>query len=413
MRGFLEDLDFRRWILRLTAARRDVLDHRRAARLGALRYRRGIARRHHHIRRHERVRCRHAGDARGERSRHCVPGSVRPRSGAVRSVDPGSAREGRRPSLSRDAARPRRRVTARAIHGFGCSLSRDDRVRRRARAPHGDSRRGEQRRASADRRRCRSLRRRTARSRHSRRIRGRSPIDMLDRLGVLDARPLLIHCVRVDEGDIAAIVRSGCAVAHCPISNSKLGHGVAPLVELLAAGVTVGLGSDSVASNNRMDLLDEARVALLSQRTRLQSFETPSAADVLELATLGAPRRSAWPTSSGRSRKGSRPTSRPSRSTPSPRRRIRRRPLSSRSAALRRRSWPWPGNRSCPADGSPAGARNLPRGCRSWVMRSPIGSTPGGKRDRSDNGAIGIRSCRVAGVRITCCRAFRHMQLRP
>jgi cytosine/adenosine deaminase-related metal-dependent hydrolase len=118
-------------------------------------------------------------------------------------------------------------------------------------------------------------------------IRGRSPIDLLDRLGVLDARPLLIHCVRADEGDIAAILRTGCAVAHCPISNAKLGHGVAPLVELLGAGVTVGLGSDSVASNNRLDLLDEARVALLTQRTRLSSFGTPSAADVLELATLG------------------------------------------------------------------------------------------------------------------------------
>jgi cytosine/adenosine deaminase-related metal-dependent hydrolase len=77
-------------------------------------------------------------------------------------------------------------------------------------------------------------------------------------------------------------------VAHCPVSNAKLGHGVAPLVELLSAGITVGLGSDSVASNNRMDLLEEARIALLSQRARLESFETPSAADVLELATLGS-----------------------------------------------------------------------------------------------------------------------------
>jgi 5-methylthioadenosine/S-adenosylhomocysteine deaminase len=104
---------------------------------------------------------------------------------------------------------------------------------------------------------------------------------------VLGVHPLLIHCVRVDESDIAAIVRTRCTVAHCPVSNAKLGHGVAPLVELLAAGVQVGLGSDSVASNNRMDLLEEARIALLAQRWRLASFETPSASDVLELATLG------------------------------------------------------------------------------------------------------------------------------
>jgi 5-methylthioadenosine/S-adenosylhomocysteine deaminase len=57
--------------------------------------------------------------------------------------------------------------------------------------------------------------------------------------------------------------------------------------ELLAAGVPVGLGSDSMASNNRMDLLEEARLALLAQRVRLSSHETPDAAAVLEMATVG------------------------------------------------------------------------------------------------------------------------------
>jgi 5-methylthioadenosine/S-adenosylhomocysteine deaminase len=78
-----------------------------------------------------------------------------------------------------------------------------------------------------------------------------------------------------------------CSVAHCPASNAKLGHGIAPLNELLAAGITVGLGSDSMASNNRMDLLAEARLALFAQRARLGSNSTPSAATVLDLATLG------------------------------------------------------------------------------------------------------------------------------
>lgn len=99
--------------------------------------------------------------------------------------------------------------------------------------------------------------------------------------------PLLIHCVRVDDRDIAAIAASRSAVAHCPASNAKLGHGVAPLAEMLAAGVIVGLGSDSMASSNRMDMLEEARLALLAQRARLRSSETPAAADVLELATIG------------------------------------------------------------------------------------------------------------------------------
>jgi len=121
-------------------------------------------------------------------------------------------------------------------------------------------------------------------------VRGASPIRMLERTRVLDVRPLLIHCVRADEEDIAAIARHDCAVAHCPASNAKLGHGVAPLVGFLEAGVRVGLGSDSVASNNRMDLLDEARLAILMQRATLRRHDVVTAAAALELATLGGAR---------------------------------------------------------------------------------------------------------------------------
>jgi 5-methylthioadenosine/S-adenosylhomocysteine deaminase len=109
----------------------------------------------------------------------------------------------------------------------------------------------------------------------------------MESLDVLSARTLLIHCVRVDAEDIRAIAGARCSVAHCPASNAKLGHGIAPIDELLAAGVPVGLGSDSMASNNRMDLLDEARLALLAQRARLSSHETPDAAAALEMATVG------------------------------------------------------------------------------------------------------------------------------
>lgn len=116
--------------------------------------------------------------------------------------------------------------------------------------------------------------------------RGETPIRLLERLGVLESKPLLIHCVRVDRHDVVAIASSESAVAHCPVSNAKLGHGVAPLTELLAEGVTVGIGSDSMASNNRMDILEEARIALLAQRARLGSSETPGAVEMLELATI-------------------------------------------------------------------------------------------------------------------------------
>jgi cytosine/adenosine deaminase-related metal-dependent hydrolase len=120
--------------------------------------------------------------------------------------------------------------------------------------------------------------------------RARTPIALLQTLGVLDVDPLLIHCVRVDDDDIRTIASHRCAVAHCPASNARLAHGVAPLAELLAAGVDVGLGSDSVASNDRMDLLDEARLALLFATARAREPNTVSSARVLELATLGGAR---------------------------------------------------------------------------------------------------------------------------
>jgi 5-methylthioadenosine/S-adenosylhomocysteine deaminase len=119
------------------------------------------------------------------------------------------------------------------------------------------------------------------------RPRAASPIALLDALGVLTQQPLLIHCVQIDERDVAAIARHDCPVAHCPISNAKLGHGVMPLVEMLAADVRVALGSDSMASNNRMDLLAESRAALLAQRARTRRHDALSASRILELATLG------------------------------------------------------------------------------------------------------------------------------
>jgi cytosine/adenosine deaminase-related metal-dependent hydrolase len=120
--------------------------------------------------------------------------------------------------------------------------------------------------------------------------RARSPIELLDRLGALDRGPLLIHCVRVDEDDIKIMTRRSCSVAHCPASNAKFGHGIAPLLPLVSAGIRVGIGSDSVASNNRMDILDEARLAVLIHRAATQRHDAFGAHQALELATIGGAR---------------------------------------------------------------------------------------------------------------------------
>lgn len=120
--------------------------------------------------------------------------------------------------------------------------------------------------------------------------RARSPIELLARTGVLALRPLLIHAVRVDADDIARIAAAGAAIAHCPVANARLGHGIAPVTAMLAAGVTVALGSDSVASNNRMDLLEEARIAQLMQRAQRHAWNTLDAAALLRMATLDGAR---------------------------------------------------------------------------------------------------------------------------
>jgi len=120
--------------------------------------------------------------------------------------------------------------------------------------------------------------------------RGRSPIEMLDRNGLLDVRPLLIHAIRADARDVELIAARDAAVAHCPVSNAKLGHGIAPLCAMLAAGVRVGLGSDSVASNDRMDILGEAQAATLLQSVALQQPDAIEARRALELATIGGAR---------------------------------------------------------------------------------------------------------------------------
>src|SRR5438876_332006 len=81
-----------------------------------------------------------------------------------------------------------------------------------------------------------------------------------------------------------------CSVAHCPASNAKFGHGVAPLLPMLAAGIPVGIGSDSVASNNRMDILDEARLAVLTHRAATRRHDAFGAHQALALATIGGAR---------------------------------------------------------------------------------------------------------------------------
>ncbi|MGH9820854.1 MAG: amidohydrolase family protein, partial [Pyrinomonadaceae bacterium] len=105
--------------------------------------------------------------------------------------------------------------------------------------------------------------------------------------GVLKTKPLLVHCVTASDSDIEIIQRTGASVAHCPKSNAKFGHGWAPFEQFLDVEIPVGLGSDSVASNNVCDMLEESRFAVLAGRNRDGRKRFVSAREALGAATLG------------------------------------------------------------------------------------------------------------------------------
>ena len=114
-----------------------------------------------------------------------------------------------------------------------------------------------------------------------------SSIKYLAEIGVLEAKPLLAHCIRTDENDWKLIRESGSSIAHCPKSNAKFGHSVAPLEKFLDNNLRIGLGSDSVASNNTCDLLEEARFATLTARAREDKTRLIFAKELIEMMTLG------------------------------------------------------------------------------------------------------------------------------
>jgi len=114
---------------------------------------------------------------------------------------------------------------------------------------------------------------------------GKSPIELMNDLGLFEHGVLAAHCVHVSAADIAIMAEKGVRVAHNPGSNMKLASGVAPLPQMLAAGICVGLGTDGTASNNNLDMLEELRLsALLHKVNTLDPLVIP-AAKAVELAT--------------------------------------------------------------------------------------------------------------------------------
>ena len=117
---------------------------------------------------------------------------------------------------------------------------------------------------------------------------GATPIRYLERLGVLGPRMIGVHCVWLDDEEIALMGARGAGLAYCPGSNMFLGDGITRIPEMLRAGVRIGLGTDGGCTNNRLSVFDEMRACSLLQRVRLLDGTALSAETAFDLGTRSA-----------------------------------------------------------------------------------------------------------------------------
>ena len=126
--------------------------------------------------------------------------------------------------------------------------------------------------------------------RESLKAHGMRPLQRLKNLGLLGPNLIAVHAVHLTPEEISLLAEQGCHVAHCPTSDFKLASGVAPIHTLMQAGVNVGIGTDSAASNNRLDMLAELRLAALLGKLGANDAAAIPARQALEMATINAAR---------------------------------------------------------------------------------------------------------------------------
>ena len=115
---------------------------------------------------------------------------------------------------------------------------------------------------------------------------GMRPLQRLRQHGLLSPGLIAVHAIHLENNEIDLLARHGCHVVHCPSSNLKLASGVAPIATLLTNNVNVGLGTDGAASNNRLDLFAEMRLAALLAKGMAGDAATLPAWQALEMATV-------------------------------------------------------------------------------------------------------------------------------
>ncbi len=120
---------------------------------------------------------------------------------------------------------------------------------------------------------------------------GLRPMHALESMGFFDTpRAMIAHAVWLDADEIRLLAERGVGVSHNPVSNMKLASGMAPIAEMLAAGVNVGLGTDGEKENNNLDMFEEMKVASLLGKLRKMDAAAMDSWQVLEMATIGGAR---------------------------------------------------------------------------------------------------------------------------
>ncbi len=115
---------------------------------------------------------------------------------------------------------------------------------------------------------------------------GYTPIALMDSLGLFELPTVAAHCVHVTPEDIAILAKKNVSVAHCPQSNLKLASGIAPIADMLKAKINVALGTDGAASNNNLDMLEEARLAAILAKGSTGDSTVVPAKTALQMATV-------------------------------------------------------------------------------------------------------------------------------
>ena len=123
---------------------------------------------------------------------------------------------------------------------------------------------------------------------------GMRPVERLHKLGLLNDRFISVHTVHPDDKEIELLAQAGASIVHCPCSNLKLASGFSPVSRMMQAGINLAIGTDGVASNDKLDMLGETRLAAMLGKAVANDTTVMKVADLLYAATMGGAKALGW-----------------------------------------------------------------------------------------------------------------------